>query len=404
MRIAFITYEFPPDTGKGGIGTYVKQIASALINHDFDIHVFAGSPYRTELENMNGIRVHWIKCIDVADYKNKVVDFFVEEHTNQAFDCMESPEIGGNAWMIKKVLPNLPLIVRLHAPDYLVESLKKSRVPLLAKLRFFFGALRRFKWDLGYWRKYNKEIDPDFQFIQLADYITAPSASMKNWAVNNWGILPSRIDIIPNIFSPSIKWLQIPIDQEIKYKRIVFFGRLNVLKGLVNATMAIKKILNEFPDWKFRVIGDDGMGPSVGSSMKAWMQEELKPFLNQVEFIDGMPYEDLPNAVAPSEIVILPSLFESFSYTCAEAMAAGKAIIGSKNGGMADLLENESSGLLVNPFNHQELYAAIKKTILNNDLRFQMSNQARARILTEFDSSNSIQQFISYYHSFKIAS
>jgi glycosyltransferase involved in cell wall biosynthesis len=176
------------------------------------------------------------------------------------------------------------------------------------------------------------------------------------------------------------------------------------LKGLVNATMAIKKILNEFPDWKFRVIGDDGMGPSVGSSMKAWMQEELKPFLNQVEFIDGMPYEDLPNAVAPSEIVILPSLFESFSYTCAEAMAAGKAIIGSKNGGMADLLENESSGLLVNPFNHQELYAAIKKTILNNDLRFQMSNQARARILTEFDSSNSIQQFISYYHSFKIAS
>jgi len=33
-----------------------------------------------------------------------------------------------------------------------------------------------------------------------------------------------------------------------------------------------------------------------------------------------------------------------------------------------------------------------------------MSNLARERILTQFNSSNSIKLFISYYHSFKIAS
>ena len=33
MRIAFISYEFPPDTGKGGIGTYTKLLAVNFCNY-----------------------------------------------------------------------------------------------------------------------------------------------------------------------------------------------------------------------------------------------------------------------------------------------------------------------------------------------------------------------------------
>ena len=62
MKIGFISYEFPPDTGKGGIGTYVSQIAAAMAACGMDVHVFAGSNERTSTKLMNGYKVHRVQC------------------------------------------------------------------------------------------------------------------------------------------------------------------------------------------------------------------------------------------------------------------------------------------------------------------------------------------------------
>ena len=139
-----------------------------------------------------------------------------------------------------------------------------------------------------------------------------------------------------------------------------------MLKGLVNATKALALIMAEFPDWHFTVIGDDGPGPYGNQSMRRWMQEKLKLFLSRVSFFDGLKYEELPAAIADSSIVVLPSLFESFSYTCIEAMAAGKAVVGSNNAGMADIIQDGKNGLLANPENYRVIYSAVKKQLLLN--------------------------------------
>ncbi|MEO5892039.1 MAG: glycosyltransferase family 4 protein, partial [Ferruginibacter sp.] len=318
MRLAFISHEYPPDTGKGGIGTYVNQIATAMAASLHDIHVFSGSNTRSNDENENGFWVHRIQCVNGQDFRDKVVGVFEQYHSIIPFDIIESAEINGDALELKRTYPGLLLVVRLHAPNRLIENLKKRYVPTTAKLRFVLGALKRFRFDLGYWRSYKKETDPDYKFIQLADGITAPSEAMKSWAVKNWHLPPANISVLPNIFSPSPALLKMPVNKSTEFKRVVFFGRLNVLKGLVNASRAMKKILIEFPDWKFRVIGDDGNGPSVGVSMRTWMQQELSTVIEQVEFKEGLPYEEIPGNIEDAEIVLLPSLFESFSYTCIE--------------------------------------------------------------------------------------
>lgn len=399
MRIAFITYEYPPDTSKGGIGTYTSQIAAMLVKIGWDVHVFAGSHYRQEFQILNKVNIHWILCTGPHDFRCNVLHAFANEHFIKPFDLIESPEIHGNAWEIKKKFPFVPLVVRLHAPNYLVESLKKRYVSFGSKFRYFAGALRRFKWDLGFWRTYEKEKDPDFQYIQLADYITAPSAAMKNWVVQHWKITPSKITIIPNVFSPANELLQLPVVKEAVHKSIVFFGRLNVLKGLVNATRAMKKILTEYPEWQFKLIGDEGYGPRSGISMSSWIKQELNAVIDRVAFSDGITYEAIPQAIANAEIVLLPSLFESFSYTCAEAMAAGKAVIGSKNGGMADLLKHNESGMLVNPEDDNAIYLAIKNCIDDNEFRQRISHNARERILTVFDANEVTFKFSQFYNS-----
>lgn len=398
MRIAFITYEYPSDTGKGGIGTYVKQIATALAQNGFDIHIFAGSPYRTISESIDSYQLHLIKCSDGADFKNKVVSSFEFQHNLCLFNMMESPEIGSSAWDIKKKYTDLPLIVRLHAPNYLVESLKKRYIPLSAKLRYVLGSLRRLKLDLGYWRQYKKENDTDYQFTLLADHITAPSQAMKNWVVKYWELPSSKIKIIPNIFDPASALLNIPVIKSTQFKRIVFFGRLNILKGLVNATKAMKRIMKQYPEWQLRLIGDDGNGPFHGITMKEWICTELQPVLHRVEFIDGLSYELIPEAIAEAEIVLLPSLFESFSYTCVEAMAAGKAVIGSRAGGMADLLQHEQTGLLVDPESENEIYLSLKRLISDNDLRLKLSVAAREQVMSRHYSGLTSGLFFDFYN------
>ena len=223
MRIAFITCEFPPDNGKGGIGTYTQQLSAALATIGWDVHVFAGSPVRQCQEIINGVHVHWVLYERPSNFYLKVVPVFAKEHLMQKFDSLESPEIQGSAWEIKKAFPHVPLVVRLHAPGYLVDSLKNKYFSFFAKLRFVLGSIKRKKFDLGYWRPYDKNKDPDYEFIQLADYITAPSEAMREWVTKNWQIPKGDITVIPNIFLPSSDWLNIPINKKCIHKRIVFF-------------------------------------------------------------------------------------------------------------------------------------------------------------------------------------
>lgn len=402
MRIALISYEFPPDTGKGGIGTYFHQLATMLGNYGWDVQVFAGSLQGNATTLENQFVVHRVCCADAQQFKYSILPLFSKEQQACNFDLMESAEINANAAAIKDAFPNIPLIVRLHAPNVLVEQLKKKHISIKAKLRFVLGALRKGKWDLGYWRKYDYHKDADYQFTLLADGLVAPSNVMKSWAIDNWKLTHKTIQVIPNPFTASAALLNLPIPIYSSFQTVVFFGRLNALKGLVNACFAMKKILKEFPRQQFKVIGDDGPGPHHGISMKTWMVLQLSMFKDRVHFIEGVAYNQLPQLLAECEIALIPSLFESFSYTCAEAMSAGKAVIGSHNTGMADLIHNHIDGKLVNPKKVNELYQSLKLLIENNDMRYAMAQNARVSIQNRFSASHLAARYIELYKKWAI--
>jgi glycogen synthase len=398
IKIAYITYELPPDIPKGGIGTYTLQVAELMRKLGAIVHIFAGSNTRDVTECIDEIVIHRIKCENPKDFTEKLLNVFIKVNAENNFDIVECPEIHNHGVSIKENFPNIPLIVRLHAPNYLVENLKKKYIPFTAKLRFVLGALRRGKFDLGYWRRYDYKSDSECQFTKLADVITAPSRVMKDWVIKNWKIDASKIVVIPNPFTAPVALLNLPISKMAINKKIVFFGRLNVLKGLVNATFAVKKILKEYPQYSFTIIGDDGTGPHNMVTMRQWMQAQLEEVKKQVFFLEGQKYEELPLAIADAEIVLLPSLFESFSYTCAEAMAAGKAVIGSINTGMEDMIVDNINGILVNSENAQEIYKALKQLIEDDELRYNIAVTARLDISTKYNTSTIGNQYMDFYN------
>jgi glycogen synthase len=397
LRIAYISYELPPDIPKGGIGTYTLQVAQLMCKAGAAVHIFAGSNTRNITEQIDGIVIHRIMCTNPSNFTEILLNIFAKVNAEINFNLIECPEIHHHGVAIKKNFSLIPLIIRLHAPNYLVESIKKKYMPFTAKLRFVLGALKRGKFDLGYWRKYDYTNDRECQFTTLADVITAPSKTMKDWVVKNWEVDASKIVVIPNPFTAPFALLNLPINKMGIHKKIIFFGRLNVLKGLVNATLAMKKILNEYPQYSFSVIGDDGPGPYNKVTMRQWMQVQFETVQSQVSFLDGQVYEKLPLAIADAEIALLPSLFESFSYTCAEAMAAGKAVVGSINTGMEDMIVHNKNGKLVNVENVHEIYKAIKQYIDNNELRYSMAVNARNDISIKYDANTIGKQYIDFY-------
>lgn len=379
MKIAYFSYELPPDLPKGGIGTYQLQIAEGMAAAGHTVFIFSASPFN-EGEEKNGlITVVRIKANSPAVFNEKLPGIFSAYHEKEKFDIAECPEIHHHGTFLLNGSYKIPLTIRLHASNFLVESYKKKYTSFFAKLRFSIGAWRRGNFSKG-WGYYDKEKDPEYHIAGKAGFITAPSEAMKSYAVDLWSLPPEKIRVIPNPFrAPSAL---VNAENKTCKNEVLFFGRLNVLKGLVNLTHAAKKFLNENDDWSVRFIGDDGPGPYGKKSMRTWMKHQLKKYSDRVIFEDGMKQELLYDRINEAAFIVLPSLFEAFSYTCAEAMAAGKAVIGSREGGMKDLLENGKAGLLVDPMNTEEIFTAMNKLAGHDQLREQLGCKARQAVLS----------------------
>lgn len=386
MRIAYISSEYPPDTGKGGIGTYTYEMAKLMKSRGHSVEVFAASFERTITENDHGVLTHRVCISELKEFGKSIVDIFKLQHNKNPFDLIECPEIGGEASEIKKMFPEVQLVVRFHTPAVLVTRLLNTYQPIASKLRFVLGSLLRGKPNLGFWSKHdhNQYQDPDYLMTEKATLLTAPSEAMKQWAVDFWKIQAERIKVIPNPYVPTQELLD--INHENEYKRITFLGRLNVLKGMVGLTKALPAVLKKHPDWNIRFIGNSQESHIPNLSMRDWMASYLEEYKHQIEFIDWIDQSELPKYFAETDIVVIPSLFESFSYVCAEAMSAGCAVVGSKNTAMRELLDSDNYGLLINPKSSKDIANAIIELIKKPELRNELGEKARQKVIDDYNA------------------
>jgi glycosyltransferase involved in cell wall biosynthesis len=398
MRIAYISYEYPPDIGQGGIATYTLQVASMMQQLGHDVEIFCGSFERNETEIYKSVVTHRIKISDVHQFRHKVVDKFSERQKEHPFDIFESPEINGNGYEIKKAFPLLPLTVKLHTPVVLQLKILNSYRPFFQKLRFVAGALARGRIDLGFWSKHdkNQQNDIDYRITELADSVSAPSVDMKNWAVSFWRMDENKIKVIPYPYLSDQRLLDIPI--ETNNMVVTFHGKLNVHKGLVAFCDVVPIVLKRFPKVKFRLAGMDDRSHVNGLSMKEYIEFKLKKYINNIEFTGPISLDDIPQFLATSDICIFPSIWDNFPLVCLEAMSAGRAIVASNKGGMRDMLEPTKCGLLHDPFDVRGFAESIIHLLENPQIRYQFGKSARDRLLNEYHSERIGDLIVKFYN------
>ena len=107
--------------------------------------------------------------------------------------------------------------------------------------------------------------------------------------------------------------------------------------------------------------------------------------------------EDVPALLAACDAFVLPSRFEGTPIALIEAMAAGKAIVATAIPGVDELVVADESALLVPPGDPVALAAALRRVVLEPELRARLGSAARQRAETMFSIETSTSRVTAVY-------
>ena len=94
---------------------------------------------------------------------------------------------------------------------------------------------------------------------------------------------------------------------------------------------------------------------------------------------------------------VLPSLCEALPYALLEAMAARLPAIGTRVGGVPEIIVEGETGLIVPPRDSHALAAALWRLIESSDPRLRMGELGRERIVRHFDEKEMVRQTLDLY-------
>lgn len=394
MKIAYISYEHPLGISGGGIGTYTDQIASIMAVKSHQVEVFSSNytgQYSSTL--INGYLLHLIPFDKVEVFRENILSLFEERHHEVEFDLIESPEYAADAFLIKKKYPEIPLVVKLHTPSFLVSKLNGERTTLISKIRFKLGGLLRGRIYKSYW-VYDKTNDLEYQQYLMADAVYSPSRSLKSIVENTWG--SKRISVIPNPFEPKQSFLALKANNN-KKVQVTFIGRLEIRKGIVDLVEAIPMVLEKC-NVEFAFFGEALNSPWKNIKMAEYIETMLKDYNRHIKIYGKVNYDSIITAFEQSDICIFPSKWENFPTVCLEAMAAGKPVIGTNNGGMQDMIIQGETGELIDSGAPEQIAKAIISLANNVTLRKKMGIAARKHLLENFNGKKIGDDTVYFYN------
>ena len=178
----------------------------------------------------------------------------------------------------------------------------------------------------------------------------------------------SKVQIIRN--GVNLETLVSKVNFKEKYKInskfILFVGRFSKSKGIENLINALNIIKNE------KIISDVRlviMGVNFGFEQK--MEELVERFdlSEKIMIIKNPPREDVISAYGESEFLILPSQWELSPLVPLESFAFKKPVISTRSHGIPFTVQDDKTGILVEPENSEELSKAIIKLLQDDNLR-----------------------------------
>jgi glycosyltransferase involved in cell wall biosynthesis len=145
---------------------------------------------------------------------------------------------------------------------------------------------------------------------------------------------------------------------------------------------------------KLLLVGSGGWKSKLESQIKSHALQEMVRLLGY--------RNDIPEVLAAIDVFVLPSSWEGNPLCVMEAMAAGKAVIASRVGGIPDLIKDGLSGLLIPSENKSALAEAMTTLLKNKFKRESLGKFAARQAVNRFDIESMARAYgVLYNKGFK---
>lgn len=337
MRVAYLSTEYPPLV-YGGLGVYVDSISRALATLGQGISVFTlGSGALKRYEELGGVEAFretpvgmrdgleiflsaealaWGSSldflIDLLSYNQLAASDLLREGP---FDlCVAQDWLGLSGGMAAK-RAGVPLIYHVHG---LEVGRSESPNPQLVALERK-GAL-------------------------AANLVLTVSSAMKK-QIEGLGVPEEKIRVCYHGVDSAFFDPRRVEPEELQALReryslreddliVLFLGRLEPVKGLVQLFSAMSSVVRSHPKAKLLVVGQ--------GSLENWAREEAKRLGFVTLVTDFLDPQEKMNHYALADLCVFPSLYEPFGIVALEAAAMGKAAVVGASGtsGLGEIVEN----------------------------------------------------------------
>ena len=346
MKILFVTEYYAPHIG--GVEIVVQEVAERLVRLGHKVYVVTSRvPHSSaHYEEINGVKVHRISV----------------------------PKKGGRYWF-DSFLP-VPEILKLgrschiiHVADYvnafpawLASKLltKKSVMTVHEPLKEMWRELMGMNYFSAKLHQFAERI---LLLLPFHKYVCVSESTAKRLRSINRSIKDENLTVIYNgldneSFNPSKAdgskvREELNLDDGFIY---MSFGRPGISKGIEYLIGAVPLIARQIPHSKLLLILS--RNPEDRYKVVTKMIQDLD-IGNKVVLLDPVSRNELPNYIAASDCVVVPSLSEGFGFTAAEACAMGKPVVATNVGSLPEVVSGKY--VLVEPRNPEAIAEGVEK-------------------------------------------
>jgi len=334
-KLLLICSEFPPNVG--GIGNHAYNLAKALSNEGFEVTVLTNILHEKDEDvkafaAKENFTIHYTKrsSFGIKTYFSRIVSG-IRLAKNADKVILSSKFSLWQAILIRRFFAKKELIAVVHG----TELDLKAAIP--RKLTFY---------SLN---KCNKIISVSTYTQQFLPH--SLSSTIQKFIIHN-GINLDEFQI-----NEAAKLAGTPA--------LITVGNITERKGQENVINALPAIAAKFPAVQYHIVGKPTSKEKIADAARNLKVE------NRVTFYGAISRNDLLQKLEGATIKLMLSNhtsdgdFEGFGIAVLEANAFGIPAIGSKSSGIADAIEHNKTGLLVDQHNTTEVAEAVATIMAN---------------------------------------
>jgi len=379
MKICFVYESYPTLPPYSGFAMYVQTAARALAARGHEVHVLVGRR-GTRSDSTDGpVQLH-VRPVRAIPLLGRWLWGLGESiclawalfvlHRKHRFDVAEFPDWEGMG-LATAFLRFVPVVVRLHTATS--EAVEARGTTANAGERFGIWAektsARLATATVTHSHAHARAIEPAF--------------GLRNVPVIPHGIMVPEAKRTPAASPPAV----------------LCVGKMNPRKGTDTLLAAIPLVLKQVPEAEFWLAGEDRDGRYEKEFHEAFPQ--IAP--GRVRFLQFVSDEQLAELYQTCAVYASASNYESFGFPFVEAMAREKPVVACAVSAMLDVIENETTGLLVPPRDPQAFAAAIVRLLRDPGLRQRFGEAGRRLVVERYSAERMARDLEDFLARFLVA-